>query len=56
MCCSRDCDRDFVRGSFRDCFCDRDRDDVRGIRDRDCFTIKEGNIFCICVRNPRSWR
>lgn len=48
------CNRNNVLGTFSDCF--NDRNDVAGIRDRDCFTIREGNIFCICVRVPRSWR
>ena len=40
----------------RDCECDDNGDEVGGVTERDCFTIREGNIFCICVRNPRSWR
>lgn len=51
---SPDFDRD-RRCRCRECICDDDND-VGGVRDRDCFTIREGNVFCICVRNPRSWR
>ncbi len=63
MCCNRvlpDRDRSCCCDSVspirdRGCSC-RECNDVGCIRESDCFTVREGNLFCICVRNPRSWR